>query len=325
MQRDARFKAAVGVVATASLLVALAAGGSASAAPGAHASACQPATNIEGIIDDSGSMAGNDPDNYRADLLEALAFFNKGKTMGATLFADSAAPLFGAFTVGPNFGAIQTALAGVTDSGVVGFGTDYDAGFFVANAHNPGANARIFLSDGEHNATPTPNSNLWKSPRIPAYVVGFGSANFTVLNQIASETGGPASFAVTNASQLRTVSQVINARINCQPDPVLIERQFKKAGQVKRIGFKAVGGSAQVLISWPTVGNVFKALFGKGKKGKKSSVASAAKKKKRVKVKTERGDSFLAVDLSKVKGKVSFRLRAKRLLRSETVTVAVIK
>jgi hypothetical protein len=243
--------------------------------------------------------------------------------MGASLFADSAAPLFGPYTVGSNFTAIKTALAGVSDSGVVGFGTDYDAGFSVANSHNPAANARVFLSDGEPNTTP--NSNLWMNPRIGAYVVGFGSADFTVLNQIASETGGPPAFAVTNASQLRTVSQIINARINCQPDPVLIEKQFKKAGQVKRVGFKAVGGSAQVLISWPTVGNVFKALFGNGKKGKKTSAAAIAKKKKGVKVKSERGDSFLALNLSKVKGKVSFRLRAKRLLGSETATIAVIK
>ena len=322
MRFSPRFGTLIGALPVAALIAALAGGGTASAAS-ASAPGCTVSTNIEGIIDDSGSMAGNDPDNYRADLLEALAFFNKEKTMGATLFADSAASLFGPVTVGPNFGAIQTALAGVTDSGVVGFGTDYDAGFTVANSHNPNANARVFLSDGEPNTTP--NSNLWKTPRISAYVVGFGSADFSVLNQIASETGGPPAFAVTNASQLRTVSQIINARINCQPDPVLIEKRFTKPGQTKRIGFKADGGTAQVLISWPTVGNVFKALFGSGKKGKKSTLASAAKKKKRVKVQSERGDSFLALNLSKVKGKVSFRLRAKRLFGSETATIAVIK
>jgi von Willebrand factor type A domain-containing protein len=321
MRFSPRFRTLVAVMPIVGLLAALVGGGTASAAS-KSAPGCAVASNIEGIIDDSGSMAGNDPENYRADLLEALAFFNKEKTMGASLFADSAAPLFGPFTVGPNFGGIQTALAGVTDSGVVGFGTDYDAGFSVANSHNATANARIFLSDGEPNTTP--NSNLWKSPRIPAYVVGFGSADFAVLNQIASETGGPSAFAVTNASQLRTVSQIINARINCQPDPILIEKRFTKSGQTKRIGFKADGRSAQVLVSWPTVGNVFKALFGSGKGGKKSSLASVAKKKK-VKVQSERGDSFLALNLSKVKGKVSFRLRAKRLLGSETATIAVIR
>jgi hypothetical protein len=322
MRLSPRFRTLIGVLPVAGLIAALAGGGTASAAS-TSAPGCTVASNIEGIIDDSGSMSSNDPDNYRADLLEALAFFNQEKTMGAALFADTGAPLFGPYTVGPNFGAIQTALAGVTDSGVVGFGTEYDAGFSVANSQNPGANARVFLSDGQPNTTP--DSNLWKSPRIAAYVVGFGTADFAVLNQIASETGGPPAFAVTNASQLRTVSQIINARINCQPDPVLIEKRFTKAGQSKAVGFKAQGGTAQVLISWPTVGNVFKAEFGSGKKGKKSSVAGVAKKRKKIKVKSERGESFLALNLSRVKGKVSFRLRAKRLLGSETATIAVIK
>jgi hypothetical protein len=281
---------------------------------------CIEATNIEGIIDDSGSMAANDSNNYRADLLEALAFFNKDLTMGSVIFGTSASNLFGPFQVGPNFAAIQGALALVnSNSG----GTDYDAAFQAANAHNPNANARIFLSDGEPNSPPDPN--LWRNPNIRSYVVGFGTADFTVLNQIATETGGPSPFAVVTASQLRNVSQIINARINCEPDPILIERPFTKQGQTKGIGFPAAGNTAQVLISWPTVGNVFKPLFGSGKKGKSSLASLAKKKKSRVRVQSERGDSFLALNLSGLKGKVKFKLRAKRLVAGETVTIAIIK
>jgi hypothetical protein len=320
MHHDSRLKAVAAVAASAGLLAALLAGGGAASAGAAPLPNCTPATNIQGIIDDSGSMAGNDQDNYRADLLEALAFFNQDKTMGATIFASEAAPLFGPFPVGPNIATIRNALAGVTASGVVGSGTNYDAGFATANAQNPGANARIFLSDGEATADPS----LWQSPPIRAYVVGFGSADFTVLNQIAADTGGPAPFPVTNASQLRTVSQILNARINCQTDPILIEKTFNRSGQTKGVGFRADGNTAQVLISWPTVGNVFKALFGGGKKAKKGSASIAKKKKKGVKVKSQRGESFLALDLRKAKGKVKFRLRAKRLLGSETATIAII-
>jgi von Willebrand factor type A domain len=285
---------------------------------------CIPATNIEGIIDDSGSMLGNDGDNYRADLLEALAFFNRDKTMGAVIFADSAAPLFGPFLAGPNFTAIKSALAGVSSSGVVGFGTSYNAGFSAGNAQNPNANARIFLSDGQPTDGSSLDPNLWRTPNIRSYVVGFGSADFTVLNQIATETGGPSPFAVTTASQLRNVSQIINARLNCQPDPILIERPFVRTGQTKGVAFNAEGNTAQVLISWPTVGNLFKALFGKGKKGKKSLASLAKKKKGRVRVQSTRGESFLALNLSGLKGKVKFKLNAKRLLVDETVTIAVI-
>ncbi len=296
-----------------------------STASAASIPGCVPATNIEGIIDDSGSMLSNDPNHYRADLLEALAFFNQDKTMGAAIFADEGVPLFGPFPVGPNLPTITGALASVSSSGAAGFGTDYTKGFTAANAQNPAANARVFLSDGEPNDTPDPN--LWRAPNILSYVVGFGSADFTILNQIAADTGGPAPFTVTTASQLRNVSQIINARINCEPDPVLIEKPFVRQGQTQGIGFKADGSTAQVLISWPTIGNVFKPSFTTGGKGAKKGVASAAKKKKKSapKVQSQRGESFLALNFSKIKGKVSFKLSAKTLLLGETVTIAIIK
>jgi hypothetical protein len=276
---------------------------------------CVPKTNIEGIIDDSGSMNGNDPSNYRADLMEAIAFFNPDKTMGAVYFGTDAFPLFGPFLAGPNFPAIQAALNLI--SGGSG-GTDYDAAFMAANGHNSTANARIFLSDGEPNSPP--NSNLWKSPLIPAYVVGFGTADFTILNQIAAETGGPTPpFAITNSSQLRTVGQIINARINCQTDPILVERQFGRQGQQKTIAFRPEGGTSEVLLSWPTEGNVFQPNFGGG--GKK---AGAAKKKKGPRVTSTRGTSYIALNLSRTGKKVKFKLKAKKLLGAETVTAAII-
>jgi hypothetical protein len=316
MQFNSRLKAILATASLVGLLMALTAGGSASVAGAQQLPNCTVAQNIQGIIDDSGSMSGNDPDNYRADLLEAIAFFNKGKTMGATLFGSDASALFGPFPIGPNFGTIQSTLATVDSNAG---GTDYDAAFSVANAQNPNANARIFLSDGQPNFDPDPN--LWRNPAIKSYVVGFGTADFAILNQIASETGGPAPFSIENASQLRTVSQIINAAINCDPAPILRERRFNSQGQTRTVGFKPSGKSAQVLISWPTIGNVFKALVGGG--AKKSSLASAAK----VKVQSVRGESFVALNLKKLqKGKkVKLNIRAKKLTGSETVTAAIIR
>jgi hypothetical protein len=277
---------------------------------------CVPKTNIEGIIDDSGSMSGNDPSNYRADLMEAIAFFNPDRTMGSVYFGTDAFPLFGPFLAGPNFPAIQGALNLI--SGGSG-GTSYNDAFTAANAHNSTANARIFLSDGEPNENP-PNSNLWKTPLIPAYVVGFGTANFTILNQIATETGGPSPFSITTASQLRTVAQIINARINCEEDPVLQEKSYSRSGQQKTIAFTSDGGASEVLLSWPTEGSVFKPSFGGGKK------ASAAKKKKSKapRVTSTRGTSYIALNLSRTGKKVKFRLKAKKLLGPTTVTAAII-
>jgi hypothetical protein len=96
--------------------------------------------------------------------------------MGATLFGSDASPLFGPVPVGPNFNAIRGALATVNSNGG---GTDYDAAFSVANTQNRNANVRIFLSDGQPNSDPDPN--LWRNPAIKSYVVGFGTADFTIL------------------------------------------------------------------------------------------------------------------------------------------------
>jgi hypothetical protein len=242
--------------------------------------------------------------------------------MGATLFGSDASALFGPFPIGSNFGTIQSTLATVDSNAG---GTDYDAAFSVANPQNPNANARIFLSDGQPNFDPDPN--LWRNPAIKSYVVGFGTADFAILNQIASETGGPAPFSVENASQLRTVSQVINAAINCEPPPILREVRFGSgaaaaggattAAKAKGLGFKPDGKSSQILISWPTVGNVFKAIQfkqGKGKKGK-------------VKTESARGETFIALTLKKLKKgqKVTFKIQPKMLLGPGTVTAAIIR
>jgi hypothetical protein len=307
------------VVSTLAALVALAMGSSSASA--ATIPNCVVAQNIEGIIDDSESMRDNDPENYRADPLEAIAFFNQDKTMGAVVFGSGAINLFGPFPVGPNFAAIRSALGLVASTSG---STNYNAAFTAANARNPSANARIFLSDGAPTVDVPPNPDLWRTPRIPAYVVGFGSADFSILNQIATDTGGPSPLAVTNASQLRAVSQIINARINCQTDPLLVERRFGRQGQTKGVSFTPDGSTAEILISWPTVGNVFRALFGGGKKkGGAASVAKKAKKRK-PRVQTQRGESYLALNLSNLRGKVRFKLNTRRLLGAETATVAII-
>lgn len=323
MHVDSRLKAVAAIASLAGLLIAFTVGGTAGSAGAATLPNCQVAKNIEGIIDDSGSMSANDSENYRADLLEALAFFNQDKTMGAVLFGTSASPLFGPFPVGPNFAAIKAALATVDSNGG---GTDYDDGFALANSHNPNANARIFLSDGEPNSTP--DSNLWKNPLIRSYVVGFGTADFTILNQIAAETGGPTpAYSIENASQLRTVSQIINAAINCEPAPILRESRFTNQGQIRTLGFKPSGTTAEILISWPTVGNLFKPIFGGGG-AKKGSVAAIARKRKgAVKVSSTRGESYIALNVKKLtKGKkFKFKIRAKKLLAPETVTAAIVR
>ena len=185
------------------LLAVLAAGGSSSAGA-APLPNCTVANNLEAIIDDSGSMSLTDDNRFRVDMVNILATLNPDKGMGGVEFGSDAVPLFLANPIGPSLGAIKSSLNAVqADNG----GTDYEQGFTVANSQNPSANARIFLSDGAPNFDPDPN--VWKSPNIKTYVVGFGTVDPTVLSQIASDTGGPAPFNVTNTAQLRTVAAIV--------------------------------------------------------------------------------------------------------------------
>jgi hypothetical protein len=317
MHLDSRLKAAAAAVASAGLLAALLLGGAASNA-GAQAP-CTPANNLEAIIDDSGSMSGTDSDRFRVDLVNILASLNREKSMGAVQFGSDASALFAPAQIGPNLGAIAGALNLIqADDG----GTDYEAGFTLANSQNPNANARIFLSDGAPNFDPDPN--VWRNPNIKTYVVGFGTVDPAVLNQIASDTGGPAPFNVTNSAQLRTTAQIINARINCQPDPLLRSLVFANPGQVRALGFKPVGKTAELVISWP-VGAAFKVFaFTQGKPAGKSTASVA--KRRGVRAQTTRGPSYVAITLSGLKkGKVRFKIKAKKVSGQTTVESAIIR
>jgi hypothetical protein len=317
MHLDSRIKALLGAVSAVGLLAALAVGGT-SGAGAAPLPNCTVANNLEAIIDDSGSMSITDDQRFRVDMVNILATLNPDKEMGGVEFGSDAVPLFLANPIGPNLGTIKSALNAVqADNG----GTDYDQGFTVANAQNPTANARVFLSDGEPNDAPDPN--LWKSPNIKSYVVGFGTVDPAVLNQIAADTGGPAPFNVTNTAQLRTVAAIINARINCEPDPIQITKTLK-SGQVKGLSFAADGNTAQIVTSWTPGSKIQVFGFTQGG-GHASAIAQSSKKRGgNIKAKQSRGASYTVINLSHIhKGRVRFKIKAKKAVGKVPVTTAI--
>jgi hypothetical protein len=318
MHLDSRIKALLGAASAVGLLAALAVGGT-SGAGAAPLPNCTVANNLEAIIDDSGSMSITDDQRFRVDMVNILATLNPDKEMGGVEFGSDAVPLFLANPIGPNLGTIKSALNAVqADNG----GTDYDQGFTVANAQNPTANARVFLSDGEPNDAPDPN--LWKSPNIKSYVVGFGTVDPAVLNQIAADTGGPAPFNVTNTAQLRTVAAIINARINCEPDPIQITKTLK-SGQVKGLSFAADGNTAQIVTSWTPGSKIQVFGFTQGGGGHASAIAQSSKKRGgNIKAKQSRGASYTVINLSHIhKGRVRFKIKAKKAVGKVPVTTAI--
>src|SRR3954447_3840990 len=107
----------LGLLATTVAAGALAAPSGASG-PWARAAACTRATNVEAIVDDSGSMAVTDPNRLRVQAMDLLINALDDKTtLGAVEFGesfDSSTPsadvVFPTEAVGPNAAAMKSAL-----------------------------------------------------------------------------------------------------------------------------------------------------------------------------------------------------------------------
>src|SRR3954471_21175671 len=200
-------------------------------AVGARAAACTPVKNVEAIIDDSGSMISSDTNRLRVQAMDLLINALDDKTaLGAVQFGSSFDPatpsanvVFPVEAIGPNAAAMKSAL----DTQIQGDdgGTDYNAAFDTARSADPGAQARIFLTDGGHNAGDYNNTHLNPPPQgqTPTYVIGFsaglaGPEDQARLAKIASDTGGQY-FPLPDASALQSVMNQIETTLTCQSAP----------------------------------------------------------------------------------------------------------
>src|ERR1035437_9741641 len=214
---------------------------------GAHsarvAAACAPVSNIEAIVDDSGSMKTTDPNRLRVQALDLLIETpgNEGITFGAIEFGGAlfsgetaADTLFPPEPIGPNAKAMQARLAE------------------KIKADNPTAQARMFLTDGGHDMGEYENGHRGGPP---TYVIGFSSAisgaDGERLQLIANDTGGKY-YPQTDSSNLQAVVNQIGTTLTCQSTPAAFKDAFARAGQSKTHAV-AIGSkvhSAQLTLSW---------------------------------------------------------------------------
>ncbi|HEX5592615.1 MAG TPA: vWA domain-containing protein [Solirubrobacterales bacterium] len=292
------------------------------ATTGAGASAsCTPAANIEAIVDDSYSMGGTDPDRLRVQAMGLLINTLPAKTLlGAVEFGSegfetpAANTIFPPEPVGPNGATMKTALEAVvnSDSGA----TDYNAAFAKADADDPGAQARIFLTDGGHNADTYNEAHL--AHNVPTYVIGFGTG-FTLeedrarLQKIAADTGGQV-FELNEASELQPVMNKIGAALTCQTPPLEFNDLLKE-GQSKThtIAVGAKTKTLQIALSWASPLDVFKLarlkLIVKGK-----VVAAGRPKIVKLKVKKTSSSTFAVAKVSGLrKGTLRFSVKAAKI------------
>jgi hypothetical protein len=283
--------------------------------PGAAAAQCVPKRSLEAIVDDSGSMSFNDPSDLRIRAMELFVDTqgNERRTLGAVEFGTDATPLFGPMLIDPNRDAMKSAFntSLIEDGG----GTDYNDAFAAAAAQNPGADGRIFLTDGAHTDTAPYADGHRGGP--PVYVIGLGvfegSEFDLLLDRIATETSGLYRRA-TDASELQAAMFDVNTAIACQAPPRQFTNTFTRVGQsaARTVRIPARIRSATFALTWANQGDAF--TIGGFRVVRRGDVVAKSAKVRRLKVTRRKGATFTTVKVSKlVRGKLKFKLKATRL------------
>jgi hypothetical protein len=307
------------------LVVGLILAPSGSAAPLASASACSSAKDIEAIVDDSGSMAITDPNRLRVQGMNLLIDdLSPNTQLGAVEFGSGfeslgipgAATVFPPGAVGSNASAMRSALdtAIQADNGA----TDYNAAFAKSDTDNPGADARVFLTDGGHDIGTYNEGHLVH--KVPTYVIGFGTGispgpDQARLKKIAGDTSGKY-FPVQDASQLQAAMNSIGAALTCQTPP----RQFtdtlgKGQSKLHSITVGAATKTLQITLTWASPLDKFK-LSGLRLIGKNGLIAVASRSRPpgKLKVTKTTSSTFTIVKVSKLrKGTLRFKVQAAKI------------
>lgn len=320
MKRGGHHRVLLSAMALSGIVAAAIATPSGASAPRAHASACVAASNIEAIVDDSGSMAVTDSGTLRVKGLKLLInTLSPSTTLGAVEFGGnffagstpSADTVFPPEPVGANAAAMGAALESkiTANNG----GTDYNAAFAQSDADNPNAQARIFLTDGGHDIGTYNNGHL--THKVPTYVIGFstGVADAEAqqrLKTIAADTGGQF-FPLSDSSQLQSVMNSIGAALTCQTPPQSFTDQLKLgAGKTHSVSIGASTKALQIALTWASPLDKFTITNLKIVRNGRT-VAQAARHVRRLVVKTTTSPTFTVLKISGLtKGKLTFKVKA---------------
>ncbi len=181
---------------------------------------CAAADNVEMLIDDSGSMEDSDPQLLRRRATELMIAKprNQGEVLGAYEFGTDGDQVFAPQEILPRgedsnqpalFKRLEEALQ--ADNG----STNYNAAFTGVANDDPAADARIFITDGEHNEGEYAEGHRGGPP---TYVIGLniGTRGEAArrLRRIAGETKARY-FPNVTAQNMEAVINRIDSRLNC--------------------------------------------------------------------------------------------------------------
>jgi len=270
--------------------------------------ACAAATNVEAIIDDSGSMEFTDPEKLRVQAMDLLIkTLPTSTTLGGVAFGSGiesipgvyegippAMTLFPPEPIGPNAAAMEASMSANinADDGA----TDYNGAFAKADADDPTAQARIFLTDGGHDEGTYNEAHL--AHPVPTYVVGiglYGSEDKARLKKIATDTGGQV-FEIKDSSEVQAVVNSIGAALTCQTPPRAFTDELSQ-GQSKThsITVGAKTKTLRVTLTWAHPGDNFKLTGLRIKSHGKIVAASRPKPATKIKVSVKAKSSTFTV------------------------------
>ena len=297
---------------------------SAASTPRAHAAGCVRASDIEAIIDDSGSMLATDRDKLRVKGLKLLInTLSPGTRLGAVEFGGkffsgdpsvASDTVFSPEPVGANAAAMGQALDAKIngDNG----GTDYNAAFAQSDQDNPAANARIFLTDGGHDIGNYNNGHLVH--KVPTFVIGFSSAvtsagNQARLRRIASDTGG-VYYPQTDSSRLQSVMNTIGAALTCGTPPQNFNDTLKQgASKSHSVAIGAKTKSVQVALTWPSPLDRFAISNLRLVNNRGKTIATASRVKK-LKITVTKSSTFILLKVSNLtRGSLRFKVKALKI------------
>jgi hypothetical protein len=187
--------------------------------PSRQTTECERDTNLEVIVDDSGSMSTNDSQFLAQQALDLLLTKpgNLNRITGAVEFGSRAQQIFAPVPApGRSTGALHDLLAGLMsehirhDAGQTNFG---DA-FLAARAMNPTATARILITDGFATKTGFRPPDPAVVQAVPTWVIGLGQTRAPgAAKQIAklARLSGGGYFPVATSEQLAGVVDTIDS------------------------------------------------------------------------------------------------------------------
>jgi hypothetical protein len=189
---------------------------------------CTENVDVALIIDSSGSMSWNDPQNLRKEAAKNFVTAMQDKDQVAVVDFSSDLPGGGdarvLFPLAPrtsDTSAIEAAIAQTGAYNATNVRAGVQKGFEqLDGSTRPNAKAAILLSDGEHNTGgdyTDADHQPFKDNGWPIYTVGLhvgGTAGETLLRDIAQDTGGQY-FNLTDAGQLVAAYNDIRSRVQC--------------------------------------------------------------------------------------------------------------